>query len=181
MVIGVGKQHKLIIFWDSGDTIVEEITEKRDANGIVYYAELHHGCKELLESLYEEGFTMALVADGEVDSFQNIYEQHNLGHVFQTRAISEALPDRKPAAVMFQTAFDGLGLTDADKPRVVMIGNNLIRDVVGANRYGITSIFFDWSTRYDKNPKNEEETPQYTVHTPEELSVLLHKLDEEIE
>lgn len=170
----------LIIFWDSGDTIVEEKTEKRDERGIVYYAELHEGCKKMLEQLYDEGYTMALVADGEVESFKNVYEQHNLSHVFKTRAISEALPDRKPAAVMFQTAFDGLGLTDADKPRVVMVGNNLIRDVVGANRYGITSILFDWSPRYDMNPKNDEETPQYVVHTASELIELLHKLDSEL-
>lgn len=175
------REHRLIIFWDSGDTIVEEITEKRDTKGIVYYAELHKGCKELLEKLYEEGFTMALVADGEVDSFKNIYEQHELEHIFKVRAISEALPDRKPAAVMFQTAFDGLGLTQNDRHRVVMIGNNLIRDVVGANRYGITSILFDWSTRYDMNPKKEEETPQYIVHTPEQLYDLLHELDAKIE
>lgn len=177
----MGKEHSLIIFWDSGDTIVEEITEKRDEKGIVYEAQLHEGCGELLKKLYEEGFTMALVADGEVDSFKNIYEQHQLSHVFSTRAISEALPDRKPAAVMFQTAFDGLKLTPQDKSRVVMIGNNLIRDVVGANRYGITSILFDWSTRYDMNPKTEEETPDYTVHTAQELYELLQKLDQEIE
>lgn len=173
-------EQKLIIFWDSGDTIVEEKTEKRDEREIVYYAELHEGCKEMLEQLYAEGYTMALVADGEVESFKNVYEQHELSHVFKTRAISEALPDRKPAAIMFQTAFDGLKLTSEDKKRVVMIGNNLIRDVVGANRYGITSILFDWSPRYDMNPKNEEETPKYTVHTAKELIELLHKLDAEL-
>ena len=173
-------EHKLIIFWDSGDTIVEEKTEKRDEREIVYYAELHEGCKEMLEQLYSEGYTMALVADGEVESFKNVYEQHGLSHIFKVRAISEALPDRKPAAIMFQTAFDGLGLKDADKKRVVMIGNNLIRDVVGANRYGITSILFDWSPRYDMNPKNEEETPEYVVHTPKELVDLIHKLDDNL-
>ena len=173
-------EKKLVIFWDSGDTIVEEKTEKRDEREIVYYAELHEGCKEMLEGLYEEGYTMALVADGEVESFKNVYEQHKLSHIFKVRAISEALPDRKPAAVMFQTAFDGLGLKEEDKNRVVMIGNNLIRDVVGANRYGITSILFDWSPRYDMNPKNEEETPKYIVHTPKELIDLLHKLDNEL-
>lgn len=173
-------EHKLVIFWDSGDTIVEEKTEKRDEREIVYYAELHEGCKEMLAQLYNEGFTMALVADGEVESFKNVYEQHGLSHIFKTRAISEALPDRKPAAIMFKTAFDGLNLTDEDKYRVVMIGNNLIRDVIGANRYGITSILFDWSPRYDMTPKNEEETPQYIVHTAKELVDLIHKLDQDL-
>ncbi len=169
----------LVIFFDSGDTIVDESTEVRDDRGIVVRAQLHDEGGALLRQLHEDGFTLALVADGEVESFKNIYEQHGLSDVFSARAISEALPDRKPAAVMFQTAMDQLHLTDADKKRVVMIGNNLIRDVVGANRFGITSILYDWSPRYDMNPKNHEETPDYTVHTRQELYALLQKLDKE--
>ena len=172
---------RLVILWDSGDTIVEEETELRDERGVVYEAKLHEGCKELLQELYQDGFTMALVADGEVESFQNIYRIHELGHVFQTRAISEALPDRKPAAIMFQTALDGLGLTKEDKDRVVMIGNNLVRDVVGAKRFGIRSILFAWSTRYDMIPKTKEETPDYVVHTAGELRELLYRINAELE
>ncbi len=170
---------RLIIFWDSGDTIVEEVTEVRDERGHVVSAELHEGCEKLLRTLYAEGFRMALVADGEVASFENIYRQHGLENVFEACAVSEALPERKPAAVMFQTAFDGLGLQQQDKARIVMIGNHLMRDIGGANRFGITSIFFDWTARYTKEPQNAEEIPDYTVHTAEELYGLLHRLDRE--
>ncbi|MCQ2612265.1 MAG: HAD family hydrolase [Treponemataceae bacterium] len=173
-------KRNLVVFFDSGDTIVDESTEIRDQRGIVTHAELHDGGKELLQYLYDNGFTLALVADGEVESFKNVYEEHGIPHVFSARAISEALPDRKPAAIMFQTAMDALGLTDADKHRVVMIGNNLIRDVVGANRYGITSILYDWSPRYDMKPKNQEETPDYTVSTKDQLIALLERLDSEV-
>ena len=95
------KRKKLILFWDSGDTIVEEVTEVRNERGIVTSAKLHEGCTELLLRLYQEGFRMALVADGEVESFENIYRQHELESVFEVRAVSEALPERKPAAIMF--------------------------------------------------------------------------------
>ena len=173
-------EHKLIIFWDSGDTLVEEDTEQRDNKDIVLSAELHPGCKELLLQLKEEGFRMALVADGEVESFQNIYRQHNLEDVFETRAISGALPDRKPAAIMFQTAMDGMGLTNADKPRVIMIGNNLERDIVGANCFGICSVFFDWTPHYEKVPRNKNEVPNHIAHTAEELYALIHRLDYKI-
>ncbi|MCR5290666.1 MAG: HAD family hydrolase [Treponema sp.] len=172
---------KLIVFFDSGDTIVDESTEIRDDRGIVVKADLHADGKALLQRLVHDGYTLALVADGEVESFKNVYEQHGLSDVFTTRAISEALGDRKPAAIMFQTAMDALHLTDADKKRVVMIGNNLIRDVVGANRYGITSILYDWSPRYDMTPKNAEETPDYRVSTSEELYALLEKLNGDLD
>jgi len=172
---------RLVIFFDSGDTIVDESTEVRDERGIVIKAGLHAGMADLLRNLVKEGYTLALVADGEVESFRNIYEQHHLSDVFSARAISEALPDRKPAAIMFQTAMDALHLTAADKTRVIMIGNNLIRDVVGANRYGITSVLFDWSPRYDMKPKNTEEMPEYTVSTPEQLYALIGKLNGELD
>lgn len=173
-------EQELILFWDSGDTLVEEATEKRDADNIVISARLHKGCRELLRRLKEEGFRMALVADGEVESFRNIYREHELEDIFEVRAVSEALPERKPAAVMFQAAMDGLGLKAEDKARVVMIGNNLMRDVAGANRFGIHSIFFDWSDRYEKIPKNQEEIPEYTAHTAEELYELIHRLEENV-
>lgn len=170
-------ERRLILFWDSGDTLVEEVTEKRDDRNIVTSACLHTGCKELLLKLKSEGFRMALVADGEVESFQNIYQEHGLKDVFEVRAVSEALPERKPAAVMFQTALDGLGLSEKDKPRIVMIGNHLMRDIAGANRFGIHSVLFGWTTRYRKEPENQDEVPEYTVTTAEELYALIHKLE----
>ncbi|MBQ9119147.1 MAG: HAD family hydrolase [Lachnospiraceae bacterium] len=174
------KRKKLILFWDSGDTIVEEVTEVRNERGIVTSAKLHEGCTELLLRLYQEGFRMALVADGEVESFENIYRQHELESVFEVRAVSEALPERKPAAIMFQTALDGLGLCAQDKERIVMIGNHLMRDIGGANHFGITSIFFDWTTRYTKEPQALEEQPDYIAHSAEELYELIQRLEAEL-
>ena len=170
-------KRKLVVFFDSGDTIVDESTEVRDERGIVVKAELHDDGGGLLRQLYEDGFTLALVADGEVESFKNIYEQHGLSDVFSVRIISEVMPDRKPAACMFQGAMDALCLTDADKNRVVMIGNNLPRDILGANRFGIRSILYDWSPRYDMTPKSSDETPDYRVSTRDELYKLLLDLD----
>ncbi len=170
-------KRKLVVFFDSGDTIVDESTEVRDERGIVVKAELHDDGGGLLRQLYEDGFTLALVADGEVESFKNIYEQHGLSDVFAARIVSEVMPDRKPAACMFQGAMDALGLTDADKSRVVMIGNNLPRDILGANRFGITSVLYDWSPRYNMVPAGKDEIPDYCVSTREELYKLLLDLD----
>ncbi len=172
------KKRRLVVFLDSGDTLVDESTEVRNTDGIVVHAELHDGT-QLLQRLYDEGYTLALVADGETLSFDNIYREHGLSHVFSARAISEEVKDRKPAAVMFQTAMDALGLPDTDKKRVVMIGNNLPRDIAGANRFGITSILYDWSPRYDMTVHNSDEKPDYRVSRAEALLTLLDRLDGE--
>ena len=170
-------EKKLVLFVDSGDTFIDESTEIRDERGIVVDAQLFPGAAQALRTLHEMGYTIALVADGEVESFDNMYALHGLSDCFDARAISQALGDRKPARIMFQTAMDALSLTDADKPRIVMMGNNLKRDMVGANRFGIRSILIDRSPRYDMQPHTEEEIPTYIIHTHDELVPLIERLN----
>ena len=83
----------------------------------------------------------------------------------------------KPDWVMFQKALERLGLTENDKGRIIMVGNNLKRDVLGAKRFGIRSVLLSWSPRYDMVPSCEEETPDYVISRPEELPELVNRLD----
>lgn len=167
----------LIIFIDSGDTLVDESTEIWDENGNVVQAELFEGARETLLNLYESGFTIALVADGTRASFDNIYGKHGLNHCFAARAISDDVGCVKPCEKMFYHAMKELGLKDTDKNRIVMIGNNLQRDIVGANRFGITSILASYSPRYDMRPKNDDEIPDYVIASPKELIGLIEQLE----
>ena len=43
-----------------------------------------------------------------------------------------------------------------------------------------TSILIDWSPRYDMNPADEWETPDYIVHEPKELLTLIESLEAEL-
>ena len=70
----------LIIFTDSGDTLIDEGTEIRNEEGIVVHADLIPGAKETLLALYEEGYRIALVADGNEQSFTNVYLENGLSH-----------------------------------------------------------------------------------------------------
>ena len=171
---------KLIIFIDSGDTLIDEATQVRDERGIVLKAEFIPGAGEMLKQLHDEGFTIALVADGEWESFQNVYRENGMGYCFDAWIVSEVVGMQKPAAVMFETAYEKLGLTDADKKRIVMIGNNLKKDVAGANRQGLISVWLDWSPRYFHTIEEPDWTPDYTVKTPAQLLELLHQLEEKL-
>ncbi len=171
-------EKRLIIFTDSGDTIVDEGTEVRDERGIVIHAELIPGAGEALRSLYEDGYRIALVADGEEESFTNTYLENGLGYCFHTRTISEIVGIQKPSERMFQDAMDKNGLTESDKGRIIMVGNNLRKDVAGANRFGITSVLLDWSPRYGMVPESEDQRPDYIIHHPSELPDLVRKLEE---
>lgn len=170
----------LVVFIDSGDTLIDESTEIRDENGTVIHSKMFDGAKETFLKLYNEGYTIALVADGTKASFDNIYREHGLDHCFAARAISDELKQQKPAPIMFRHAMEQLGLKDSDKNRIVMIGNNLKRDIVGANRMGITSILASYSPRYNMVPECEEEIPDYVIAKPAELFDLLEQLDLQI-
>jgi len=172
---------KLIIFIDSGDTIIDESTEIRNEDGIVVYAEPIEGAAETLKALYEAGYTIALVADGEARSFENVYTLLGLKYCFRTWTISEIVGKQKPNAVMFEDAMKKNNLTEEDKKRVVMIGNNIRKDIAGANRFGITSILLDWSPRYNMNPSSPDEVPDYIIHKPEELLPLIEELNSRLD
>lgn len=170
---------KTIIFTDSGDTIIDEATQVYDDKHIVQRADFIPGAKETYDYFYNEGYRIALVADGEWDSFQNVYRENGCGHWFEQWIVSEVVGEQKPSQKMFTTALEKMGLTEADKPNIVMIGNNIAKDVKGANNFNITSVWLDWSPRYFHEFKEEDWKPDYTVKTEEELKALIDKIENE--
>ncbi|MBX3011531.1 MAG: HAD-IA family hydrolase [Caldilineaceae bacterium] len=164
---------------DSGDTLVDEGSELKDEHEVVLQAELIPGAAELLEGLQARGYRLALVADGPAGSFRNIYAQHGLTHCFAAFAISEEVGVLKPDARMFQHALAQLGIAPADYKRVIMVGNNLERDIKGANGLGLVSVWLDWAPRRSKIPADASEVPCYTIKWPLELLALLDQLEEE--
>ena len=160
---------------------MDEGTEIRDEKGIVVHADLIPGAGETLRKLHDSGYRIALVADGEEQSFANVYREHGLGDCFRTRTISEIVGEQKPSALMFRDAMEKNGLTEADKCRIIMVGNNIRKDVTGANRFGLTSVLLDWSPRYGMIPENEEQKADYVIHRPEELLELAAHLECELE
>ncbi len=176
----MGMDRELIVFIDCGDTIVDESTQIFADNGDVLKADFIPGAGEMLLQLYNEGYRLALVADGRAASFRNIFREFELSHIFETWIISEEVGVCKPDGRMFQTAMKQMKLTQGDTDRIVMIGNNLKRDVLGANRMGITSILLSFSPRYVMQPAAEEEMPDYVVATPGEIPELIHQLELQI-
>ena len=168
---------KIIIFTDSGDTIIDEATQVYDDKHIVQKADFIPGAKETMDYFEKEGYRIALVADGEWDSFQNVYRENGCGHWFEEWIVSEVVGEQKPSQKMFKTALDKMGLTDADKPNIVMIGNNLRKDVLGANEFGIISIWLDWSPRYFHEVRNDLEKPDYIAKTPADLVEIIERIE----
>ena len=173
-------QKKIILFTDIGDTIIDEGTEIRDEGGTVIHACCIPGAKETMRTLYEAGYPIVMVADGTVQSFHNTMTENGLDDIFSARIISEAVGAEKPDGRMFRAAMDALGLTDADRGRIVMVGNNVKRDIPGANRAGLRSVLLTWSNRRPFDEDGPDEHPDYKIAKPEELIPLLERLEEEL-
>jgi putative hydrolase of the HAD superfamily len=155
--------------------MIEE-TEVKDATETTQRADLIPGMPALLRDLAAQGIPLALVADSKAQTPTNVLRQHDLLDLFDALAISEVVGVSKPAPAMFETALAALDVEAADYARCVMVGNNLERDVVGANRLGMISVFFHWNERRRTQPMTAEEQPDYTVHSVEELRALLEAL-----
>lgn len=159
------------IFLDCGDTLIDEGTEEKDENGTVQYAEQIPNAKELLKGLKQQGYRVALVADGSVESFKNIFEQHDFNPYFEVQTISENVGVHKPDAQMFETAINELALEreKLNYEYIVMVGNNLERDIKGANLLGMTTVWLDWAPRRSKIPADASEVPNFTIKNPLDL------------
>jgi len=166
------------IFIDCGDTLIDERTEEKlDGSEVVIRAELIPGARQMLDDLKARGHKLILVADGPRQTFRNMLVHHGLWDHFDAHIISEDIGVHKPDAQMFDAALAAAGLTRNDTWRTVMIGNNLSRDVNGANALGITSVFLSWSSLRTHVPADPSEMPDYHIKSPSEFVGLVDHLE----
>ncbi|MGH2601809.1 MAG: HAD family hydrolase, partial [Dehalococcoidia bacterium] len=144
-------------------------------------AELVPGMADLLRTLRRDGMRLGLVADTRSGTYQNVLRQHDLYDLFDAFAISDELGAEKPDRRMFRHALNALAIPEADWGRVAMVGNNLARDVRGANALGLISIWMVWNPDYPTVPSGPEETPAYQVSDAGELGRLLAALDGQLD
>jgi HAD superfamily hydrolase (TIGR01549 family) len=168
---------KLVVLLDCGDTLIDESTQVLDDRGIVQSAGWIDGAPELLDFLKAEQYRVCLVADGETESFDNIFRVLGKRDVFEGWVTSQEVGVQKPDGAMFEAAFRAMRLSSRDKRRAVMIGNNLKKDVVGANSFGISSIWMRWSPRYVQAVSQLDWQPTYTAEHPRAVIALLEKME----
>jgi FMN phosphatase YigB (HAD superfamily) len=167
------------VLFDLGDTLMIEESEVKDAEGTTLRADLIPGTAEALHWFKNRGYGLALVADSRPNTPVNVLRLHGLLHIFDHLAISEVVGAEKPDERIFRSGLEALGIPRNDYGRVAMVGNNLERDVVGANRLGLISVFFHWNDRRRSLPLTAEEEPRYEVSSARELVSLCASLNGE--
>jgi putative hydrolase of the HAD superfamily len=163
------------VLLDLGDVIMREETEQK-IDDVTQGAELVPGIADLLHRLHDENMPLALVADTRIGTYKNVLYQHGLYGLFDAFAISDEVGCEKPDPRIFEHALEMLGIPRSAWSEVAMVGNNLARDIRGANAIGLISIWIAWNQRYPTTPADDAEKPRYQVGSAAQLGALLDAL-----
>lgn len=170
--------HLRAVLLDCGDTLVDEASEvKLPGSEVVISGQFIPHAEAAVATLARQGYRLALVADGPRATFENLLKPVGLWSLFAAHVISEDVGELKPSRKMFHTALMQLGLEGQHAGRVVMVGNNLSRDIKGANACGMISIFIGWSHRRTHQPADASEQPDHSLTSPGELPALLERIE----
>ncbi len=168
--------HLQAILFDLGDVIMQEESEVKDAERNTVAADLVPGMGDVIRELKARGYRLGLVADTRLKTAWNVLHQHALYDLFDAFAISEKVGAEKPDPRIFREALNQLGIAPTDHGRVVMVGNNPVRDIRGANRLGLISVWFHWNDRYPSDLEFTD-TPRFEVHDGGELMALIDSIE----
>lgn len=134
--------------WQVEDGVVKRVVERmfRESEGLW---KPMPGLIDVLDELKVAGYRLGIISNaGNVDNIQRLMDNAGIRGYFDPILISAAVGIRKPHALIFETVLKAWGLPARE---VVMIGDMLNADIVGAQRVGMWQI---WLTADADNESN---------------------------
>lgn len=114
--------------------------EEHFLDKILNYNHLVESAQYILDYLKAKNYTLHIISNG----FQEVTERKcilsGIDHYFQTITSADSVGVRKPNPAIFEYS---LGLSEAKKEESILIGDDWIADVIGAQNFGMDVIFFD--------------------------------------
>lgn len=114
--------------------------EEHFLDKILNHNHLVESAEYILDYLKAKNYTLHIISNG----FQEVTERKcilsGIDHYFQTITSADSVGVRKPNPAIFEYS---LGLSEAKKEESILIGDDWIADVIGAQNFGIDVIFFD--------------------------------------
>ncbi|MBM7662107.1 putative hydrolase of the HAD superfamily [Bacillus mesophilus] len=148
-----------------GYELAERFPKERRKSPFVYEESF-----QVLNKLKEEGYQLLLLTNGSPD-LQNtkLSITSKLIPYFDHIIISGAFGRGKPDPTIFEHALQKMKL---DKEMAIMVGDNLLTDILGASRIGMKSV---WINR--ENKVKTDIFPDYEIKHLEELFPILKSLN----
>jgi len=123
------------------------------------------GAIETLRSFKENGLRLAMITNGGADVQRRKITRFGLDAMFDFILIEGEFGAGKPDARVFNEAINKLHVTAS---AACMVGDDLVRDIAGAQELGIYSIWVDW--RGSGLPLHSVIKPDYVVKSLEQLT-----------
>lgn len=125
------------------------------------------GAHELMDYLRQQGYRMHMCSNGFHEVQYKKLAACGLKDYFDTIILSEDAGFNKPSPQYFDYAFRQSG---ANKETMLMIGDNLQTDILGALNSGIDALLFNrWEVDVDEAPQS----PTYVVASLQEIMKIL--------
>ena len=150
-----------------GQEMAEMFPQQRRENPFIYEDTFH-----VLDQLKGK-FKLLLLTNGSPQLQTTKLEiTPEIAPYFDHIVISGSFGQGKPAPELFEHA---IGLLEVEKEDALMVGDNLMTDILGANRAGIQSV---WVNRHQK--KTEQVQPTYEIQKLTDLIELLKGIQSRI-
>lgn len=136
------------------------------------------GVSQVLDGLKEDGLRLALISNaGDVPNVYRLLEKGQLKDYFDPLLISAAEGIRKPHVELFNKVLRAWELFPEE---IVMVGDNLMEDILGAQNAGVHQI---WMKEHVNTKENydiaEKIQPEAIAATFQEIPDIIRKFDEE--
>jgi 2-haloalkanoic acid dehalogenase type II len=105
---------------------------------------------EVLEELKDAGYKIVLLSNTDCFSIEEIIEKYDLRKYFDAIVLSYQVRMLKSNPRMFQKVMEELGVTKED---MVMVGDSIESDIIGAKKAGVDAILIDRTDTRDFKPK----------------------------
>lgn len=113
---------------------------------ILHLANYNHLFPETMETLnyLQANYNLHIITNGFMEIQDKKLKNSKIDGFFKTVTTSDEVGVKKPHPQIFEIALEK---ANAQKESSLMVGDNLEADILGAEHYGLQSIFFDPSTK----------------------------------
>jgi putative hydrolase of the HAD superfamily len=132
--------------------------------------------QDTLRQLSERGYRLALISNATYDPLiQRLVDKGDLRRWLDVSLSSAGVGVRKPAPQIFQKVLDHWGFGPS---QVVMVGDTLQFDVLGAQSAGMKGILATWDLHPNFDLGNEDIVPDATADSLSHLIEVITSLDQ---
>ena len=132
---------------------------------IIFYTELYPGVRQLLNNL-EGRFRMSIVTNGLKEAQRARIKKVSIENYFSEIIVSDEIGFAKPDSRYFDIVHEQIG--EPNKEEVLVIGDNLKSDILGANDFGYKSCWIGTGEH------GNEINPDYVIEKVSQLPGLLN-------